>query len=81
VAAIDDLNFAQLRAQTQVQQSLPALDILRKLVSAEFWRWYNAHSDQQLTKVKVWIFSKTVRVKDIRPLFELLFGEENQVTL
>jgi hypothetical protein len=76
MAAIDDLNFEQLRAKTQAQQQLPALQVLRSLVAAEFWRWYRTHQDTKLTKIKVWVFSKTVVVKDIRPLFELLFGEE-----
>lgn len=41
-----------------------------------FWEWYHNHADTVLFKRKVLLFSVTIRVRDLRPLFVMLFGEE-----
>lgn len=45
-------------------------------LNAVFWEWYHRHADDMLLKRKVFLFSVTIRVHDLRPLFVMLFGEE-----
>jgi len=46
----------------------------KELVSQMFWRWYDANTDTLITTVSVWVFKKKIFVKDLRSLFEILFG-------
>lgn len=48
---------------------------IRAAIAAEFWRWYAAHEETEITRINWWVIHKTVRVKDVRPVFVLLFGE------
>lgn len=50
--------------------------IQRAALAAVFWEWYRAHSDDVIVKRKIVVFSVTIRVKDLRGLFVMLFGEE-----
>ena len=39
-----------------------------------FWDWYHAHESEEIFRIKVaWIKFK-VRVRDLRRLFDMLFG-------
>lgn len=48
---------------------------IRDIMAREFWAWYYQNQDRTVTTVKVWFLSKKVRVRDLRPIFVLLFGE------
>jgi hypothetical protein len=50
------------------------LDRIRHIIAAAFWLWYASHKDTKLTTIKVWFISKTVKVRDIESVFEMLFG-------
>ena len=50
-----------------------AVDLLRALVAKEFWKWFVTHSNDRI-KVKVWIFRPSVKVRELEPLFLMLFG-------
>jgi hypothetical protein len=45
-------------------------------VSKLFWRWYHEHKDNKLVKVGWWIFHKTIYLRDLHSVFEMLFGPE-----
>jgi hypothetical protein len=69
MAAVDEIDTAGLANTTNE-------DEIRKGISAMFWMWYKTHADQKVTAVKFWFISKTVRVRDLHGLFQLLFGPE-----
>jgi hypothetical protein len=48
--------------------------IIREIISKAFWAWYFLNSDRHLTTLRWWIFRKTFIVRDLQPVFELLFG-------
>lgn len=47
---------------------------IKLLIAREFWKWYEEHQNDKIVKLKILFISKTVRVKDIKFVFELLFG-------
>lgn len=51
------------------------LDLVRDTFREELWSWFYAHQDDEIFNVrKLWVFSFSVRVKHLRPLFETLLG-------
>lgn len=59
----------------QEAKNLPEFSPAQKLALAlVFWEWYEAHKDDTIIKRKVIIFSLTIKVKDLRELFVMLFG-------
>ena len=48
--------------------------VIRELVSGLFWAWYASNVDKKITSLKWWIFRKTIYVRDLESVFELLFG-------
>jgi hypothetical protein len=53
---------------------------IREMVSKLFWTWYFSNQDKKLTTVSWWIVKKTIYVRDIRGVFEILFGPANAQT-
>lgn len=49
-------------------------DWYKELVAQMFWRWYDANKEMLVTTISVWVFKKKIFVKDLRSLFEILFG-------
>lgn len=47
-----------------------------RILGPFFWGWYRRHLDDMIVKRKVLIFSITIRVRDLYPLFVQLFGPE-----
>lgn len=39
-----------------------------------FWSWYDSNQGLKITSIHVWIISRTIYVRDLMPLFVLLFG-------
>ena len=50
-------------------------DNIRDEIASEMWKWYEANKGTKVTTIKKWFFSFTIKVKHLRPLFVLLFGE------
>lgn len=48
--------------------------LIKQTISTLFWMWYLNNSEDRILTIKKWFISKTIRVKDLRPAFELLFG-------
>lgn len=69
MAALDDIQVKYLDVDTDEE-------VVRARISALFWGWYEENMDQVVTKVDLFIFKKTVKVRDIRPIFEMLFGPQ-----
>jgi hypothetical protein len=51
------------------------------LLNPFFWTWYKKHLDDVVLKRKILILTLNIRVRDIRPLFVMLFGEEGNIEL
>lgn len=49
---------------------------IEAVVAKLFWGWYEKHKDLKLVSVGWWFIRKTVRVSDLRSVFEMLFGPE-----
>ena len=50
---------------------------IKDQIAIAFWKWYEIHeNDKVLGFKKLIIFSFTVRVKHLRPVFVLLFGNQ-----
>jgi hypothetical protein len=47
-----------------------------RILGPYFWKWYHKHANDLIVKRKILIFSVTIRVRDLRVLFEQLFGPE-----
>ena len=47
-----------------------------RILAPFFWKWYHKHANDMILKRKIVIFSVTIRVRDLRVLFEQLFGPE-----
>jgi DNA-binding response OmpR family regulator len=48
----------------------------RDLISRMFWNWFFANQERSVA-IRIWRIRGTVRVKNIRGIFELLFGPAN----
>ena len=82
MAAIREVDLGRV-INSQVDVSLPWGNLLdqiveaaRKAIGDDMWRWFRENQDVAVLKLNKWIFSWTLRVKDTRFLFELLFGPE-----
>lgn len=67
------LSNAQFSATANAAQLTP---IQKAALSAVFWEWFRNHSNDVIVKRNILFFSVTIRVKDLTPLFEALFGPE-----
>lgn len=76
MAVLDDaVNSPSL----QLAISRPGADIVgavRKHISLEFWVWYHQNSDDIVVKRRIVMWSVVVRVRDLLPLFERIFGRD-----
>jgi len=57
------------------------LDFIRELISKAFWAWYALNTERKITTIRWWVIRKTVYVKDLSGVFELLFGPPTSTTL
>ena len=73
MSVLRELDVSQI-AQSSNEQ------FIREVVSKLFWTWYFSNQDRKITTVKVWFITKTIYVRDIRGVFELLFGPADAAT-
>ena len=73
MAVLNELDVSQLSAASNEQ-------LIREIVGKLFWTWYFANQDRKITTIRVWFISKTLYVRDIRGVFELLFGPADAST-
>lgn len=65
--AISEINFSALSQETKE-------NIIRQLVGKLFWEWYYGNLDRKLTTIRWWFIRKTIYVRDLYGVFEILFG-------
>ena len=51
----------------------------RILISRMFWNWFFSNQERSV-EIRIWRIRGNVRVKNIRSIFELLFGPANAET-
>jgi hypothetical protein len=66
---LDELPLEQIAPETTVEH-------IRDFLAVMFWEWYKTNSDDRLVRVDWFIFHKTLKVADCKPVFELLFGPQ-----
>jgi hypothetical protein len=67
MAALDELDLEQLVPETPK-------DVVKETINKLFWMWYTQNEYRELTTIKLWIFRKKLTVRDLKQIFELLFG-------
>jgi hypothetical protein len=67
MAALDELNLEELVPETPK-------DVVKETISKLFWMWYTQNEYRELKTIKLWIFRKRIVVRDLKQIFELLFG-------
>jgi len=67
MAALDEVDVTHLEPQT-------TQDLIKKSIATMFWMWYANNLDREVTTIKVWFIRKKVYVRELKSIFELLFG-------
>jgi hypothetical protein len=67
MAALDELDLEQLVPETPK-------DVVKETINKLFWMWYTQNEYRELKTIKLWIFRKRIVVRDLKQIFELLFG-------
>lgn len=71
MAALQEVTFSKINLD-----SLNNQDWIRDTISAFFWQWYERNLDLKVTTIQFWIIKKNIYVRDLRSIFELLFGQQ-----
>lgn len=71
MSALQDVNFSEINLDNLNNQ-----DWIRNTISQFFWQWYERNLDLKVTTVQFWIVKKHIFVRDLRSIFELLFGQQ-----
>lgn len=72
MAVLDQAKFSMLN-EMQAEQSKIDLAIF-------FWAWFHEHMEDKIVSINLLFIHKTVRVKNIKGIFEMLFGPELTVS-
>lgn len=52
------------------------VELIKGALHDQFWQWFKQHQDDVVLKKNLLFFSLTVRVRDLRFVFNLVFGAE-----
>lgn len=66
---LDELPLEEIAPETTT-------DNIKRFLALMFWNWYQVNQDDKLVRIDYWIFHKTMKVRDLKPVFELLFGPQ-----
>lgn len=67
------LSEMNVKALSNLEES--KINIIKLGLAREFWKWYMNHKEDEILSISVLFISvKKVRVKNIKFVFELLFG-------
>lgn len=69
MAVLNQLNLKEAGISSDVA-------FIKSLIAREFWAWFELHKEDKIISIGIWFLRKTVRVRDIRSVFELLFGAQ-----
>lgn len=64
---LDELEFESIAPETTT-------DHIKKTISLLFWAWFEMNQDRRLTTLHFWFIRRTVKVRDLEGVFEILFG-------
>jgi hypothetical protein len=70
MSALQEVNLLDFTIKQREQ------DKFRKVVADVFWSWFESNHDTKVTTVQFWIVKKSIFVRDLRSIFELLFGPQ-----
>lgn len=70
MSALEEVNLLDFTIKQRDQ------DRFKKIVSDVFWSWFESNLDTKVTTVQFWIIKKSIFVRDLRSIFELLFGPQ-----
>jgi len=62
--------FLKLKFNEDLEANLDLPESSKRL----FWLWFNTHKKTEIVSVKLWFLKFKIKVKDLRPIFNLLFG-------
>ncbi len=73
-----DFDADRLRHELDADWQAEAIDLealaIPDSTRRRFWAWYDAHADDVILRKGFWVFSITVRVRNLHFLFERIFG-------
>lgn len=77
-----DLSGVAAAAHSQEVTTFPGIpdearNAVRSAVASVFWEWFELHKGQAIAHVHFWLFSREVKVDDLREVFTLLFGPQH----
>jgi len=64
------MSIIKLKFNENLEANLDLPESSKKL----FWLWFNHHKSTEIVAVKLWFIKFKIKVKDLRPIFNLLFG-------
>ena len=67
---LNEMNFEAAAASNQ------SVDGIRSVINAAFWMWYKDNTEREIWTARFLFIQKTFRVRDLKPVFEALFGSE-----
>lgn len=67
MAALDEMNVGRLAPEQQEST-------VKRIINELFWNWFFLNQNRKVTAVKIWFFKKSVYVRDLKSIFELLVG-------
>lgn len=67
MAALDEMNVGRLAPEQQEST-------VKRIINELFWNWFFLNQHRKVTAVKIWFFKKSVYVRDLKSIFELLVG-------
>lgn len=50
-------------------------DIAKQIISKEFWEWYEQNKGKVVLRKKIFMFSVSITLEDLYPVFVTVFGE------
>lgn len=75
MAVLNQFNVNDVSNATGQQVSPLVVEQVKESLGVFFWNWYKFHQEDKIITINFFIFSKTVRVKNIKEIFKLLFGD------
>jgi hypothetical protein len=67
MSALRELDLSSL--EKEAEQAF-----LRQAISTLFWGWFESNRDRKVTTINWWFIRKTLYVRDLFGVFEILFG-------
>lgn len=83
MAAINEFYLtadANRAVNMEVARSGPLSDAARALISQAAWHWFVLNRDLRVVTIKWWFIRKTVYLRDLEDVWEMIFGPKPSAT-